>query len=81
MLTHVGSMHREKKNTCAFDILQFFCRFLLSGVQATKFHFVRDYEVVKVEQGVPNELLVFDDTSTAPSTMVMVSFLLFMLPC
>ena len=30
--------------------------------QATEFHFVRDYEVVKVEQEVPNEfLLVFDD--------------------
>jgi RNA polymerase II-associated factor 1 len=30
--------------------------------QATEFHFVRDYEVVKVEQDVPNEfLLVFDD--------------------
>ncbi|KAI9453017.1 Paf1-domain-containing protein [Lactarius psammicola] len=29
---------------------------------ATEFHFVRDYEVVKVEQEVPNEfLLVFDD--------------------
>ncbi|KAI0060726.1 hypothetical protein BV25DRAFT_1871121 [Artomyces pyxidatus] len=30
--------------------------------KATEFHFVRDYEVVKVEQEVPNEfLLVFDD--------------------
>jgi hypothetical protein len=30
--------------------------------QATEFHFVRDYEVVKVEQEVPNEfLLVFDN--------------------
>ncbi|KAI0306111.1 RNA polymerase II-associated [Multifurca ochricompacta] len=30
--------------------------------EATEFHFVRDYEVVKVEQEVPNEfLLVFDD--------------------
>jgi len=30
---------------------------------ATEFHFVRDYEVVKVEQEVPNEfLLVFDDS-------------------
>ncbi|KAH9976064.1 RNA polymerase II-associated [Russula compacta] len=37
--------------------------------EATDFHFVRDYEVVKVEQEVPNEfLLVFDDgdiTSTS----------------
>jgi len=33
-----------------------------SAEQATEFHFVRDYEVVKVEQEVPNEfLLVFDD--------------------
>lgn len=30
--------------------------------QATDFHFVRDYEVVKIEQDVPNEfLLLFDD--------------------
>ena len=33
-----------------------------SAEQATEFHFVRDYEVVKVEQEVPNEfLLVFDE--------------------
>ena len=33
-----------------------------SGEQATEFHFVCNYEVVKVEQEVPNELLlVFDD--------------------
>jgi hypothetical protein len=32
------------------------------SVQATAFHFVRDYEVVRVEQEVPNEfLLVLDD--------------------
>jgi RNA polymerase II-associated factor 1 len=39
--------------------------------QATEFHFVRDYEVVKVEQEVPNEfLLVFDEgepSSPSPS--------------
>lgn len=34
----------------------------VSHQQSTEFHFVRDYEVVKVEQEVPNEfLLVFDD--------------------
>ena len=33
--------------------------------QPTTFHFVRDYEVVKVEQEVPNEfLLVLDDGVT-----------------
>ncbi len=37
--------------------------------QATEFHFVRDYEVVKVEQEVPNEfLLVFDDGDITSST-------------
>jgi hypothetical protein len=37
--------------------------------QATEFHFVRDYEVVKVEQEVPNEfLLVFDDGDLTSST-------------
>ncbi|KAH9990926.1 RNA polymerase II-associated [Russula vinacea] len=38
--------------------------------EATEFHFVRDYEVVKVEQEVPNEfLLVFDDGgSSSPTT-------------
>ena len=36
-----------------------------SAEQATEFHFVRDYEVVKVEQEVPNEfLLVFDEGGT-----------------
>ena len=35
---------------------------LARSLQATDFHFVRDYEVVKVEQDVPNEfLLVFDE--------------------
>ena len=34
--------------------------------KATEFHFVRDYEVVKVEQEVPNEfLLVLDDGDTS----------------
>ena len=33
----------------------------------TPFHFVRDYETVKVEQEVPNEfLLLFDDESQPP---------------
>lgn len=39
--------------------------------EATEFHFVRDYEVVKVEQEVPNEfLIVFDDgdVSSSPIT-------------
>lgn len=32
------------------------------------FHFVRDYETVKVEQEVPNEfLLLFDDDSQPPT--------------
>lgn len=34
----------------------------------TPFHFVRDYETVKVEQEVPNEfLLLFDDDSQPPT--------------
>lgn len=34
----------------------------------TPFHFVRDYETVKVEQEVPNEfLLLFDDHSQPPT--------------
>ena len=34
----------------------------------TPFHFVRDYETVKVEQEVPNEfLLLFDDESQPPT--------------
>ncbi|KAH9967541.1 RNA polymerase II-associated [Russula dissimulans] len=38
--------------------------------EATEFHFVRDYEVVKVEQEVPNEfLIVFDDgEASSPTT-------------
>ncbi|KAN0113856.1 RNA polymerase II-associated [Russula decolorans] len=37
--------------------------------EATEFHFVRDYEVVKVEQEVPNEfLLVIDDGDLTSST-------------
>lgn len=36
--------------------------------QVTPFHFVRDYETVKVEQEVPNEfLLLFDDDSQPPT--------------
>ncbi|KAH7885866.1 RNA polymerase II-associated [Phlebopus sp. FC_14] len=36
--------------------------------KATAFHFVRDYETVKIEQEVPNEfLLVIDDGDTRPS--------------
>jgi RNA polymerase II-associated factor 1 len=36
--------------------------------QVTPFHFVRDYETVKVEQEVPNEFLVlFDDESQPPT--------------
>jgi RNA polymerase II-associated factor 1 len=39
-----------------------FLSYTLVPQQATEFHFVRDYEVVKVEQEVPNEfLLVFDN--------------------
>jgi RNA polymerase II-associated factor 1 len=35
--------------------------------QPTAFHFVRDYETVKIEQEVPNEfLLVLDDGDTKP---------------
>lgn len=30
-------------------------------MQATPFHFVRDYEVVKVEQEVPNEFIIMID--------------------
>src|ERR1700679_1578676 len=42
---------------------------LVPHQQATDFHFVRDYEVVKVEQDVPNEfLLVFDDGDLTSST-------------
>ena len=34
----------------------------------TPFHFVRDYETVKVEQEVPNEfLLLFDDEAQRPT--------------
>lgn len=34
----------------------------------TPFHFVRDYETVKVEQEVPNEfLLLFDDEAQPPT--------------
>lgn len=37
-------------------------------VQTTPFHFVRDYETVKVEQEVPNEfLLLFDDDAQPPT--------------
>ena len=37
-------------------------------VQITPFHFVRDYETVKVEQEVPNEfLLLFDDEAEPPT--------------
>ncbi|KAI9434545.1 RNA polymerase II-associated [Russula earlei] len=37
--------------------------------EATEFHFVRDYEVVKVEQEVPNEfLLVFDEGDVSSPT-------------
>ena len=36
--------------------------------QVTPFHFVRDYETVKVEQEVPNEfLLLFNDESQPPT--------------
>ena len=42
---------------------------LVTHQQATEFHFVRDYEVVKVEQEVPNEfLLVFDNGDLTLST-------------
>lgn len=38
---------------------------VLLDAQPTTFHFIRDYEVVKVEQEVPNELLlVLDDGVT-----------------
>ena len=38
------------------------------AVQVTPFHFVRDYETVKVEQEVPNEfLLLFDDDAQPPT--------------
>lgn len=37
-------------------------------VQITPFHFIRDYETVKVEQEVPNEfLLLFDDEAQPPT--------------
>ena len=37
-------------------------------VQVTPFHFVRDYETIKVEQEVPNEfLLLFDDEAQPPT--------------
>ena len=37
-------------------------------IQVTPFHFVRDYETVKVEQEVPNEfLLLFDDDAQPPT--------------
>ena len=37
-------------------------------VQVTQFHFIRDYETVKVEQEVPNEfLLLFDDEAQPPT--------------
>ena len=36
--------------------------------QVTPFHFIRDYETVKVEQEVPNEfLLLFDDEAQPPT--------------
>ena len=38
--------------------------------QATEFHFVRDYEVVKVEQEVPNEFLLVFDESEHGATIV-----------
>lgn len=37
-------------------------------IQVAPFHFVRDYETVKVEQEVPNEfLLLFDDEAQPPT--------------
>ena len=38
--------------------------------KATEFHFVRDYEVVKVEQEVPNEFLLVFDESEHGATIV-----------
>jgi RNA polymerase II-associated factor 1 len=39
----------------------------LETAQETIFHFVRDYETVKIEQEVPNEfLLVLDDGGPSP---------------
>ena len=41
--------------------------FVNGVIQSTPFHFVRDYETVKVEQEVPNEfLLLFDDEAQPP---------------
>ena len=45
-----------------------FGEFFDGFIQVTPFHFVRDYETVKVEQEVPNEfLLLFDDESQPPT--------------
>jgi RNA polymerase II-associated factor 1 len=38
--------------------------FFTSDPQVTPFHFVRDYETVKVEQEVPNEFLLVLDHGT-----------------
>jgi hypothetical protein len=37
-------------------------------VQVTPFHFIRDYETVKVEQEVPNEFLILFDDEAQPPT-------------
>ena len=54
-------------NRSVFESFQF-GEFVDGFAQVTPFHFVRDYETVKVEQEVPNELLLlFDDESQPPT--------------
>ena len=54
---HVGAQSMAQLRECADG-----------SPQVTPFHFVRDYETVKVEQEVPNEfLLLFDDYAEPPT--------------
>jgi hypothetical protein len=58
----VSTLCKRKKRLVYISSHPILSYTLVPHQQATEFHFVRDYEVVKVEQEVPNEfLLVFDD--------------------
>lgn len=64
-----STLCKRRKRLVHISSHPFISQTLISNQQATEFHFVRDYEVVKVEQDVPNEfLIVFDDGELTSST-------------
>ena len=66
----VSTLCKRRKRLVHISLRPFPSYTLIPHQQATEFHFVRDYEVVKVEQEVPNEfLLVFDEGDLTSSTI------------